>query len=282
MSRKANLDLAPVRPLLKGSLEEDGAWEDRTTRAVIPGKLWAQGEVLAKANGVLAGLPVMAEVFRLLDRRVRLIPLKKEGVQVRAGVRVAKLSGPAWALLSGERVSLNLLSRLSGVATLTRQFARSVKGARIYDTRKTTPLWRWLERYAVRVGGGKNHRFNLAGHVLIKDNHLRLGGGVYPCVQKARKKYGSRELIEVEVETFEQASEALRAGADIILVDNADPRIFNDILRLVRGKMQVETSGGLTAKNIGRYAHLKVDRFSSGALTHSAPAIDFSLELYPD
>ncbi len=275
------LDLSSVRPLLRQALKEDGAWEDRTTKAVISPHLKAKGEILAKSEGVLAGLPVVTEIFRLLDRHCRLVPLKKEGAKVTPGMKVAKLTGPAQALLSAERVALNLLSRLSGVATLTRQFAESVKGPRIYDTRKTTPLWRRLERYAVRVGGGQNHRFNLAGHVLIKDNHLRLGGGVYPCVKAARKKYGPHEFIEVEVEDFNQASEALRAGADIILVDNADPRAFNDILGLVKGKMQVETSGGLTAKNIGRYSHLKVDRFSSGSLTHSAPAIDFSLELFP-
>jgi len=196
-------------------------------------------------------------------------------------MRVARLEGFARPLLSGERVALNLLSRLSGVATLTHEFSERIKGPRLYDTRKTTPLLRVLERYAVKVGGGQNHRFNLAGHVLIKDNHLRLGGGVYACVKAARKKYGQREFIEVEVENFKQASEALRAGADILLVDNANPRTFRAILQLVRGKMQVETSGGLTLSNIRKYAHLAVDRFSSGSLTHSAPALDFSIELYP-
>jgi nicotinate-nucleotide pyrophosphorylase (carboxylating) len=183
--------------------------------------------------------------------------------------------------LSGERVALNLLSRLSGVATLTRTFSEKIKGPRLYDTRKTTPLLRTLERYAVRVGGGMNHRFNLAGHVLIKDNHLRLGGGVYPCVTAARKKYGTKEFIEVEVENFGQASEALRAGADIILVDNAAPKTFEKILKLASGKMQVEVSGGLTLKNIQKYSSLPADRFSSGALTHSAPSVDFSIEFYP-
>ena len=274
-------DIRPLHSLLRQALKEDGAWNDRTTNAVIGRKVKARGELLAKSAGVLAGLPIFTEVFKILDKRFRLKSLKKEGDKVRPGMIVAKLEGPAAALLSGERVALNLLSRLSGVATLTRQFAEEVKGSRIYDTRKTTPLLRVLERYAVRVGGGKNHRFNLAGHVLIKDNHLRLGGGVFACVKAARKKYGTGEFIEVEVENFTQASEALRAGADILLVDNADPRIFNDILGLVKGKLQVETSGGLTLKNIGKYSKLPVDRFSSGSLTHSAPAVDFSLEFYP-
>jgi nicotinate-nucleotide pyrophosphorylase (carboxylating) len=278
---KSSLDFRALRTLLKQALQEDGVWRDRTTLAVITPNQKAKGDFLAKANGILAGLPVVEQIFKLMDPRCRLTPLKREGAKIKAGVKVARLVGPARALLSGERVALNLLSRLSGVATLTSGFAEKVKGSRVYDTRKTTPLLRILERYAVRVGGGQNHRFNLAGHVLIKDNHLRLGGGVYTCVKTARKKYGPSEFIEVEVESFKQAAEALRAGADIILVDNMDPRDFNAILKLVKGKMQVETSGGLTLKNIHRYSRLPVDRFSSGSLTHSAPAIDFSLELYP-
>jgi len=278
---KPTLALKNMRPFLKQALLEDAAWHDRTTDAVVSSGLKARGEIMAKGDGILAGLPLVEQVFKILDKRCRLTAKVKEGARVRRGMKVASLEGPARALLSGERVALNFLSRLSGVATLTRQFASRIRGARVYDTRKTTPLLRALERYAVRVGGGQNHRFNLAGHVLIKDNHLRLGGGVYACVKAARKKYGPHEFIEVEVEDFEQSYEALRAGADILLVDNADPRIFNDILRLVRGKMQVETSGGLTLKNIHKYSRLKVDRFSSGALTHSAPSIDFSIELYP-
>lgn len=276
-----DLDFRKIRPLLKQALGEDAAWNDRTTYAVIPAAFKTRGEILAKADGVLAGLPVVEKVFKTLDKRCRVKAWAKEGSRIRKGQKVAGLEGFARAFLSGERVALNLLSRLSGVATLTRKFADAVKGPRIYDTRKTTPLWRILERYAVQVGGGKNHRFNLAGHVLIKDNHLSLGGGVYACVRAARKMYGSREFIEVEVENFEQASEALRAGADIILVDNADPGAFHKILKLVKGKVQVETSGGLTLKNIKKYSNLPVDRFSSGALTHSAPSIDFSIELRP-
>lgn len=276
-----NLDFKKIRPLLKQALLEDGAWYDRTTYATVPSGFPARGEVIAKGEGILAGLPVMAETFQLLDKRCRLKALAKEGSRVRRGMKVAELRGFARPLLSGERVALNLLNRLSGIATLTRQFAVKIKGPRLYDTRKTTPLWRHLERYAVRLGGGQNHRFNLAGHVLIKDNHLRLGGGVYACVKAARKLYGKGEFIEVEVENFDQASDALRAGADILLVDNASPGTFDKILKLVKGKMRVEVSGGLTLKTIGRYSRLPVDRFSSGSLTHSAPSLDFSIELYP-
>ncbi len=275
------LDNRALRPFLRQALKEDGAWNDRTTRGVIPSGQMAKGAILAKSDGILAGLPLAAEVFKILDKKCRFRVLKKEGSRVRSGMKVAGLEGPAQALLSGERVALNLLSHLSGIATLTRRFAGRIKGSRLYDTRKTTPLLRSLERYAVRVGGGMNHRFNLSGHVLIKDNHLKLGGGVYPCVQAARRKYGRDEFIEVEVENFNQASEALRAGADIILVDNAPPQIFDKILKLVRRKMQVEISGGLTLKNIKKYSRIPVDRFSSGALTHSAPSVDFSVELFP-
>jgi nicotinate-nucleotide pyrophosphorylase (carboxylating) len=277
----SRLDLRLVRPLLKQALQEDDAWHDRTTDAVIPSGASSRGEVLAKGHGVLAGMPVMAEVFKLLHKGCRLKPLAKEGAKVKLGQRVAWVQGPARALLSGERVALNLLSRMSGIATLTRQFADKIKGPRLYDTRKTTPLWRHLERYAVRVGGGQNHRFNLAAHVLIKDNHIHLGGGVYATVKAAKRMWGKDEFIEVEVENFDQASEALRAGANILLVDNSSPEVLQKILKLVKGKMQVEVSGGLTLKNIAKYSRLKVDRFSSGSLTHSAPSLDFSIELYP-
>jgi nicotinate-nucleotide pyrophosphorylase (carboxylating) len=276
-----SLDLRKVRPYLKQALREDDAWQDRTSRATVPSGLKARGEVLAKSDGILAGLPVMAEIFKLLEKHCKFSPLRKEGTRVSKGMVVARISGPAQVLLAGERTALNFLSRLSGIATLTRKLADKVRGPRLYDTRKTTPLWRILERYAVKAGGGHNHRFNLAGHVLIKDNHLRLGGGVYACVVAARRKYGPREFIEVEVENFQQASEALRAGADMILVDNASPRTLKRILQLVKGKMFVETSGGMNLKNIRRYSRLTVDRISSGALTHSAPAVDFSIELFP-
>ncbi len=275
------LDLKSIRHLLLKALEEDGAWGDRTTKAVIPETLKAKGEILAKGIGILAGLPVMAELFRLLNKRCRLKPLLAEGARVKPGKRVALLTGPARALLSGERSGLNFLSRLSGVATLTREMRGILGTDKLYDTRKTTPLWRILERYAVRIGGGNNHRFNLAGHVLLKDNHLRLGGGVYACVKAARKKYGFKEFIEVEVEDFNGASEALRAGADILLVDNAHPSLLGKIQVLVKDKMKIEVSGGLHHENIHQYKNLKVDRYSSGALTHSAKAVDFSIELYP-
>jgi nicotinate-nucleotide pyrophosphorylase (carboxylating) len=264
---------------LKQALEEDGAFQDRTTLAVIPPYLRARGFILAKQEGVLAGLPVAAEIFHLLNKRCILKALASEGAKVRPGQKVAALSGPARGFLSGERTALNFLSRLSGIATLARQMRRLIGVDKLYDTRKTTPLLRPLERYAVRVGGGRNHRYNLQGHVLVKDNHLKLGGGVYPCIASARKKYGPKEFIEVEVETFDEAADALRAGADLLLVDNSSPALVKRVLALVKGKAQVEISGGLTKANILKFKGLAVDRFSSGALTHSAPSIDFSLEM---
>jgi nicotinate-nucleotide pyrophosphorylase (carboxylating) len=270
-----------VPTLLKRALLEDGAWADRTTKGVVPAGVRTKGELICKAPGVLAGLPFFLETLRLLEPRAKFRLLAHEGQKLRAGQRVAWIEGRAQGLLSGERTALNLLSRLSGIATLTRQFREKLGSPRLYDTRKTTPLWREFERYSVRVGGGMNHRFNLASQVLIKDNHLKLGGGVYACVRSARKKYGPKEFIEVEVESFEEASEALRAGADMILVDNADPKLLQRILVLVKGKMGVEVSGGLNLGNIHRYAALKADRFSSGSLTHSAPSLDFSLEFHP-
>jgi nicotinate-nucleotide pyrophosphorylase (carboxylating) len=268
-----------LRPFLNQALKEDGARRDRTTAAVVPEALKARGEILAKAGGVLAGLPLVAEIYRLLDKRCRVTALKSEGARVKPGMKVALLRGPARTLLSGERVALNLLSRLSGIATATRKFADQVAGPRIYDTRKTIPLLRPLERYAVRVGGGQNHRFNLAGHVLIKDNHLALAGGVAACVAAARKKYGPREFIEVEVESLRQLREALAAGADILLLDNRSPRVLKSMLKEVPKGVQTEISGGLTPANIRRFSRLPVDRFSSGSLTHSAPALDFSMDL---
>lgn len=276
---KTNLPWKAVRPLLRMALEEDGAFADRTTQATIPVNRRAKGWILAEGDGVLCGLPIATEIFHLLHKRCVLEALAQEGALVRTGQKVALLTGPAHGFLSGERTALNFLSRLSGISTLTRQMRKLIGVDKLYDTRKTTPLLRPLERYAVRVGGGRNHRYNLQSHVLIKDNHLKLGGGVFPCVTAARKKYGPKEYIEAEVETFEEAADALRAGADLLLVDNSSPSLVKRVLALVKGKAQVEISGGLTKANIRKFKGLAVDRFSSGALTHSAPSIDFSLEM---
>lgn len=272
---------AALDQLIRRALQEDGTGLDRTTLAVIDAHQWAKGEIRAKGPGVLAGLPLVASILQRIDRRCRVLALRREGQEIRGETKVAQLLGPARALLSGERLSLNFLSRLSGIATLTRRFREKLGVPKLYDTRKTTPLLRPLERYAVRMGGGNNHRYNLSGHVLIKDNHLALGGGVTKTVLAARGKYGPKEFIEVEVESLRDALAAVEAGANLILVDNASPKLFQEIIRKTKGRVQIETSGGLTLSNIGRYAHLLVDRFSSGSLTHSAPSVDFSMALFP-
>ncbi len=275
--------LGPVeRKLLRMSLVEDGAFRDLTTLATVPRNLRARGVILARQPGVLAGLPVFQAVYRILDRSVRVKAKAREGASFRRDGVVAEISGPAGALLSGERTALNLLSRLSGIATQTRAFVRAAGPgpARIYDTRKTIPLWRSFERYAVRVGGGENHRFNLATHVLIKDNHRSLGGGVWAAVTAARKRWGRSAFLEAEVESELETREALKAGADALLFDNRSPAELRRLLRLVRGTGVVtEASGGLTLRTIGSYAATGVQRLSVGALTHSALPVDFSLEL---
>ena len=249
---KPNITWNQVRPLLRQALEEDGAFADRTTFSTVPANVKSRGKILAKQDGVLAGLPIVEAIFILVDKNCRVVFRVKEGAKVRSGARILTFSGPARAFLSGERTALNFLSRLSGIATLTRQMRNLIGTDKLYDTRKTTPLLRPLERYAVRVGGGRNHRYNLRGHVLVKDNHLKLGGGVYQCVTDARKKYGPKEFIEAEVETFEEAADALRAGADLLLVDNSSPTLVKRVLTLVKGKAQVEISGGLTRSTITR------------------------------
>jgi len=267
------------RRLLQMALLEDGAFRDVTTLATVPATLHVRGRFIARAPGVLSGLPVVAEVFRLLDRTVRLKPVIQEGVAFKSGAVVAKVTGPARAILSGERVALNLLSHLSGIAVLTDTFVKAAGRPCIYDTRKTTPLWRSFERYAVRCGGGCNHRLNLSTHVLVKDNH-RSVDGVYAAVRASRLKWGRTSFIEAEVESESETREALKAGADALLFDNRTPKELSRLLKLTRGIAVVtEASGGITLRNVRSYAATGVDRVSIGALTHSAMPVDYSLEL---
>jgi nicotinate-nucleotide pyrophosphorylase (carboxylating) len=267
------------RRLLQMALVEDGAFRDVTTLATVPASLHVCGEFIARTSGILSGLPIVAGVFGLLDRTVRLKPIIPEGAAFKRGLVVAKISGPARAILSGERVALNLLSQLSGIAGLTKAFIKTAGRSCIYDTRKTTPLWRSFERYAVRCGGGCNHRLNLSTHVLVKDNH-RSVDGVYAAVRASRLKWGRDAFIEAEVETELETREALKAGADALLFDNRTPKELSKLLKLTRGIAVVtEASGGITLRNVRSYAVTGVDRISIGALTHSAMPVDFSLEL---
>lgn len=233
-----------------------------------------------RPTGVVAGLPVFTRVFALLDPDVRIECKKNDGDIVTKGDILAVLSGPTHPILSGERVALNLLQRLSGVATMTRRCVDVMASTHtcLVDTRKTTPGLRMLEKYAVRVGGGQNHRYNLSDCVLIKDNHIRAAGGITPAVQRARSGIGHTVKIEVEVETMEQLREALAAGADIIMLDNMDIAAMRQAVELVGGRAVTEASGNIGLSNIREVAATGVDVISMGALTHSAPALDISLK----
>lgn len=272
---------AAVQSLVGLALAEDIGRGDLTTEATVAPEATAVAEIIQKAPGVVCGLPVVALIFATLDGRVRLTPLAEEGSW---GDRrtVARLEGPARALLSGERTALNFLQRLSGIATLTRRFVDAAGGTiTILDTRKTTPTLRELEKYAVRAGGGTNHRAGLDDGVLIKDNHVRLAGGVEEAVK--RMKADDPEMpIEVEAQSLEQVDAALAAGADIILVDNLPIDEIREAVKRIHGRAKVELSGGVTLERIPELAKTGANYVSVGALTHSAPAADLSFELEPD
>ncbi len=275
------LDPALYRETVRRALAEDLGWGDVTTDATVPADQQARGIILAKSACVVAGLDVAAECFRQLDPGCTMTVKRRDGERCDPGDVVAELRGLAAPMLTAERTALNFLQRLSGIATLTRRFV-DASGGRItvLDTRKTTPTLRALEKYAVRAGSGTNHRAGLDDGVLIKDNHVRLAGGVTEAVD--RMKATKPEMpIEVEVQSLEQVDEALRAGADIILVDNLATEQIREAVRRARGKAQVEISGGVTLKRLPELATTGADYVSVGALTHSAPATDLSLELEP-
>ncbi len=262
-------------------LAEDLGRGDVTTLLLVPPDLRGRGKIVAKAPGVLAGIPVAAEVFRLLDAGIRFDPQKGDGDELAPGQVVAELEGPLAAILGAERLALNLLQRLSGIATLTRAYVRAVAGtkAKILDTRKTTPGLRALEKYAVRVGGGQNHRFGLFDGILIKDNHIAAVGGVAEAVRRAKAGAPHHLKVEVEVRDLAELEAALSAGADLILLDNMDEATIREAVRLAGGRVPLEASGNMTLKRVRGVAEAGVDYISVGALTHSAPALDLSLEV---
>ncbi len=266
--------------ILQTSLSEDIGAGDVTTQFTVPADAQSRGILLAKANGVIAGLPVACRTFTLLDPSVNVACLVGEGTQVAPGTILATLEGSAHSLLSAERVALNLLQRMSGVATMTRRFVDAVAGttARIVDTRKTTPGLRILEKYAVRVGGGYNHRFGLSDAILIKDNHLAAGGGVRATVERARALAPHTMRIEVECKTLAQVEEAIVAKADVILLDNMSLAMLTEAVERVNKRALTEASGGVNLQTVTEIAHTGVDIISVGALTHSAPALDISLD----
>jgi len=281
-------DVALVRRIVTAALEEDGARDDVTTRALVPPDQQGRGMIVAKAEGVVCGLAVAAAAFAALDPSIAFEPLVADGAPVAPGDALARVSGPLAPILSAERVALNLLQRLSGVATATRRMVDAAAGlpVRILDTRKTTPGLRALERYAVRCGGGHNHRFNLSDAVLIKDNHLAAcrarGLSIAQVLEQARRGAPAGMTIEIEVTTVAEARKALDAGAKALLLDNMPLDEMRRAVQLAHGRAQVEASGGVRLETVRAIAETGVDAISVGALTHSAPALDMSLELTAD
>ena len=283
-----SLDASAYHTLLRSFLAEDLGAGDITTEMTVSATQRARGDLLAKAPLVLAGIDLFVEVFRLLDPSLEANILCQDAEELAPGKIPARISASARALLSGERVALNLLQRMSGIATLTRRYVRAVEGtkARILDTRKTTPGLRALEKYAVLIGGGKSHRKNLAEAILIKENHIRLAGGVAAALAAAQSARGSVAWIEIEVTNLEELRGAVVHAPDVILLDNMSSSLVRQAIEIVRAgdpqcKIRTEASGGITLANVREFAEAGVDWISVGALTHSAPAVDLSFEIEP-
>ena len=266
--------------LIRMALEEDITSEDVSTNAVMPTKVQGTVDLIAKEDGVIAGMDVYARVFKLLDEDTEIETFCHDGDEVREGDLMAKVTGDIRVLLSGERVALNYLQRMSGIATYTRSVAKLLEGSGVtlLDTRKTTPNCRVFEKYAVRVGGGCNHRYNLSDGVLLKDNHIGAAGSITKAIQMAKAYAPFVRKIEIETETLEQVAEAVEAGADIIMLDNMTPEVMKQAVALIDGRAQTECSGNITKENIARICEIGVDFVSSGALTHSAPILDISMK----
>jgi nicotinate-nucleotide pyrophosphorylase (carboxylating) len=270
-----------VDATVRAALQEDGAFNDLTTMATVLSDRRSRGTLVAREHGVVCGVPLALEAFRVLDPKVAIRIDCADGMRVRAGEPVLVVTGHARGLLSAERVALNYVQRLSGIATLTSRYVEAVAGtkAKILDTRKTTPGWRVLEKYAVRAGGGVNHRMDLSSGVLIKDNHLAaLDGDVAKAISRARDLVPRGVKVEVECDRVEQVVRALDAGADIILLDNMSPGVMTECVRLVNGRAILEASGGITLSNVREIAETGVDWISVGALTHSACSLDLGLD----
>ena len=266
--------------LILNALSEDVGTGDITTEATIPEDRTAHGLYKAKESGILCGIGVAARVYELINRDIVFTPLKKDGDRIEKGEIIAEVRGKATDVLTGERVGLNLMQRMSGIATRTAEAVRQVEGtgAKICDTRKTTPGLRVVEKYAVKVGGGTNHRFNLADGILIKDNHIVAAGSITNAVKAARMNAPHTLKIEVEVETFEELDEALAAGADIIMLDNMSCEDMKRAVGIVNGRAITEASGNMGDRNLREVADCGVDLISIGALTHSVRSLDISLK----
>ena len=275
ISLKLNAD-----PLILSALREDISSEDVSTNAVMPVAVLGQVQLIAKQAGIIAGLSVFERVFYLLDSASKCTFTVKDGDKVEKGQLLGTVTGDIRVLLSGERTALNYLQRMSGIATCANETARLLEGTKIklLDTRKTTPNNRIFEKYAVTVGGGANHRYNLSDGVLLKDNHIDAAGGVGKAIKAAKDYAPFVRKIEVEVETLQQVQEAVEAGADIIMLDNMSHSDMEEAMKIINGRAEVEVSGNVTKENIAKLADLGVDYISSGTLTHSAPILDLSLK----
>ncbi|MFZ3066363.1 MAG: carboxylating nicotinate-nucleotide diphosphorylase [Nitrospirota bacterium] len=270
-----------ITAFVKNALAEDIGSGDITTNVIVPERTLARGAIVLEEDAVIAGLEIAEEVFKQLDKNVKFSAAYKDGARVLKGKVIAKISGKARPLLTGERTALNILQRLSGIATLTNSFVKAVKGtdAKIVDTRKTTPNFRIFEKYAVLMGGGHNHRFGLYDAVLIKDNHISIGGGIKKAVAIARQNIPHTMKVEVEAKSLKEVKDALASGADIIMLDNMPVAMMKKAVAMINKKTVVEASGNVNLKNVRDAALTGVDIISIGALTHSYKAVQMSMEI---
>ena len=273
-----------VDHLILEALKEDISSEDVTTNSVMKETVPGEVDLICKEDGIIAGLEIFSRVFTLLDADTKVELFCKDGDEVKKGQKMGKVTGDIRVLLSGERVALNYLQRMSGIATYTHSVAKLLEGTKtkLLDTRKTTPNMRVFEKYAVTTGGGYNHRYNLSDGVLLKDNHIGAAGGVAQAVKMAKEYAPFVRKIEIEVETLDMVKEAVEAGADIIMLDNMTTEEMQEAIRIIDGRAETECSGNVTKENIARLTGLGVDYISSGALTHSSPILDISMKnLHP-
>ncbi len=275
------IDQTSLRDRLRRALEEDVGEGDVTTAATVDKEQPGTAAVIAKASGVVCGLPVFEEAYRLVDEKVEVELRGTEGQKTSGGEEVVRLSGAVSSILTGERVALNFLGWLSGVATMTNEFAERIKhtAAKITDTRKTTPLWRDLEKYAVEVGGGVNHRMGLYDMVLIKENHVDAAGSLTEAVRRVRDRWGNTYRVEVETRSIDEVKEAIRLDVDRIMLDNFSTAELVEAVNLIDGECEMEASGGVTLETVGEIAETGVDVISVGALTHSSAVMDYSMLL---
>jgi len=277
-----------IRKLIKNSLQEDIGKGDLTTQFIVPANQKSKALIFSKSEGILAGLPVAILTFKLLNSKVKYKIFKKDGAKIKRDDKILEIYGKTTAILSVERTALNFLQHLSGIATLTSEYVRQIKSTpvKISDTRKTTPLWRDLEKYAVKIGGGTNHRFGLDDMILIKDNHIKATGSITKAIKLARQKNKRKVQIEVETKNLWEVKETLQAGVGFIMLDNFTPKNLKAAVRTIRAfekknkkRIKIEASGNVNLKNVKKIALTGVDLISVGKLTHSAPALDFSLTI---